>query len=93
MTQKLQFEIADSKLYLGLSYSIFANKLKFQRDTINEVYDEIPDEDKVGRVATFTPILTYDTRDSIFTPNNGIYANLYYEFYRKSLGGNYDFDL
>ena len=93
LSQKLQYEISDSKVYLGVSYSIFANKLNFQRDSINEVYNEIPDEDKVGRVAALTPILTYDTRDSIFTPNNGIYANLYYELYRKSLGGNYDFDL
>ena len=64
-SQKLQYEIARSSFYLGLSYSLFANKVDFERDITNEIYKQIPDDNKVGRLAALTPILTYDTRDSI----------------------------
>ena len=92
-SQKLQYEIARSSFYLGLSYSLFANKVDFERDITNEIYEQIPDDNKVGRLAALTPILTYDTRDSIFTPSSGIYANLYYDIYRKILGGDFDFEM
>ena len=43
-------------------------------------------------LSSFTPTVSYDSRDTIFTPSKGIFTILYYSLYRDWLGGDYTFD-
>jgi hypothetical protein len=51
----------------------------------------LPDYHGDSRVGGLTPSLTFDSRDSIFTPSSGTYLEGGASFYGKWLGGDADF--
>lgn len=78
--------VAKFPLYAGLRYSFAGAKVKF--DLGNDL--DIPgvnDEFFNADIAGIAPLLSYDTRDYIFTPNKGIKADLMYVFNDKAFGG------
>lgn len=73
-------------LYAGLRYSFAGSRVKF--DIGNDV--EIPGVNDAFFDADFAglaPLLSFDTRDYIFTPNKGVKADLMYVFNDKAFGG------
>ena len=61
-------------------------------DSLNELSQEIISKKFDKKIAHLSPIVSYDSRDTIFTPNKGIFTILYYGIYRDWLGSDYSFD-
>ena len=59
---------------------------------LNELAKEVISNKLDKNIAHLSPILSYDTRDSIFTPNQGIFSILYFGIYRDWLGSDYSFN-
>jgi hypothetical protein len=83
LRQQLLREIADSPLYLGLRYEFAKTDTEF--DTGVPVVDNYDFDRQDGGLAA---VVQYDTRDSFFTPNNGVNAVLSAYHYDQSFGGD-----
>jgi hypothetical protein len=77
----------DSEWWAGLRYMGSSVKAKFARDGSPEP----PRADLDAAISGLGPVVEYDGRDNIFTPNRGLRA--YFEAIRfsPSLGSDYDF--
>lgn len=106
--QRLEFRLFDSNFFAGALYSWFKNKVKNNKDykldpdvgpAAQEIINGLEDlakevlSNKLNKnVAHISPILSYDSRDSIFTPDKGIFSILYFGLYRDWLGSDYSFN-
>ncbi len=106
--QRADFRILNSNFFLGASYGYFKNKVKNNKDPklssdadtpLSDVIEQLQElgkevlEKKLDKpLAMITPVVSYDSRDTIFTPNKGIFTILYYSLYRDWVGSGYNFD-
>ena len=82
--QQVKFRIADSPVFVGGKY-IFA-----ATDTTFETQGDIPLEGEAD-LGGLSALVEYDTRDTVFTPNKGLQANLEFSWFSEALGGDYDY--
>jgi hypothetical protein len=90
--QKLQFRVAGSPVFLGVSQ--FYAHMKISADdnpVVNRVFQQVLGDSSttsgVGLVAE------YDSTDNFFYPRNGLSLTGEYQFYTHFLGGDYRYDL
>lgn len=86
----ISHKLGDIPLYAGLRYSFAGAQVKFDLGDIGN----IPGVDSDHFNADFSslaPMLRFDTRDYIFTPNKGIKSDLQYIFNDKAFGASVTF--
>ena len=90
--QELMFRLFGSNFFLGGNYLFANNQSKRNNDgstpldkLINSLFEQ---EFKLGGLAG---IIQYDTRDSTFTPSEGLFAKATLRRFDENLGGNENF--
>lgn len=85
-----KYRLADKSLFwAGLSYAYAGTSVRFDAPPGTP---GLPDFDRRSDVSGFTPSLTYDSRENIFTPESGSYAELSDGIFSQYLGGDDDFN-
>ena len=87
--QEIKFRIKDSDFFIGANYLFLDTNNEFKTSSLPI---EIPNIKFDSRSASTTIMLEYDSRDTVFTPNNGISAAIEASLYREALGGDHDFE-
>jgi hypothetical protein len=83
-----KYRMGGSRAWVGLNYTFASTDVSF--DAPAETPGR-PDFEQVSRVGGLTPSLTYDSRDSLFTPVRGTYVEASARFYDRALGGDESF--
>jgi hypothetical protein len=86
--QEVKFRLGDSHFFAGGNYLYFDSTSK-PNDTPGCLPGDLLAQDIT--VAALSAVLDFDTRDSIFTPNKGIYGKLVAARYDESVGSDFDF--
>ena len=66
-------------------------ELKSERVTYDLISGTLPENTNEGLTNSLTPTFAYDTRDNVFNPTSGLYANFSLEKAGGFLKGDYDF--
>jgi hypothetical protein len=85
---RAKYRLGGSHAWAGLSYTLATTQVTFDAP---EETPGLPDFQRDSRIGGLTPSLTYDSRDSIFTPFRGTYVEAGAGFYASALGGDDDF--
>lgn len=83
-----KYRIRGSRFWTGLRYELFATEVEFDAPS---TAPGLPDFRSEYRVGGLTPMLSYDSRDNMFTPLRGTYAEATAGFYGPALGGEDEF--
>jgi hypothetical protein len=80
--------LTDADWWVGLRYAYADVDASLRRDPA------VPPPDDAGRVTVSAPalLLTYDSRDNLFTPTKGLYASSSLLFSREALGSSADYE-
>ena len=95
--QEVKYRFLKSNLFYGLNYTYMQVDTSLQNaPDFSNIPPDIQDYFKPylnkTTYAGMAIVLEYDSRDSIFTPDKGLYAKALVDFYSKSLGGEKDFN-
>ncbi|MDA0109573.1 BamA/TamA family outer membrane protein [Vibrio sp. La 4.2.2] len=86
--QDIDYRIAGSDWFVGAKYSILSSQSTFD---IGNIIPGIPPIDYDMNDAGVELKVTYDSRDTIFTPNDGLKAKLSVDFHNSAFGGDVDY--
>jgi hypothetical protein len=85
---RAKYRIVGSKFWAGLAYALATTDVSF--DTPGMV-PGLPDIQKVSRVGGVAPSISYDSRDSMFTPLKGTFIEATAGFFAPAFGGDDEF--
>ncbi|MCL1066090.1 outer membrane protein assembly factor [Shewanella olleyana] len=93
--QTVQFRIADSPVFLGLSQKYLSLDLSANND-LSFIPPELSDRllglfNLSPTVSSLGAILEYDSLDNFFMPSKGYDYTLTYDWYDKAFGGDYNY--
>ena len=88
LVQQLLARIGDSHWYIGPRYTYFKSDTRFT----GEAADELRLKDRELSVGKLGLVVDYDSRDNMFYPTRGSYAELEAQFARGWLGGSKSFE-
>ena len=83
-----KYRIGDSRFWGGVSYAYATTRVNFDAP---EGTPGLPEFRRESNVSGFTPSLTYDSRDNIFTPTRGTYVEAIAGLFSEALGSDDDF--
>lgn len=83
-------KLPESRTWLGLRYLFADVEVRFEGE--NDSAD-IDAGDRDQTLSGLTPILSYDSRDNLFTPTKGMYAEGAVAVFNEALGGDRDFEI
>jgi outer membrane protein assembly factor BamA len=86
---RAKLRLGNSRTWAGLSYFTAAIDVSY---TAPEQWPTDRGFEKTSRVGALVPSLSFDSRDNIFTPTKGTYADLQCGVFRQALGGSNDFE-
>jgi hypothetical protein len=89
--QQLQFRLKESDWWLGANYMFVTAKNTFDLNAI--LPPEIPNPQFDFDLAGLGLYVQFDSRNSIFTPTNGLSAKLEYKNHSDTWGSDYEYDL
>ncbi len=86
--QEVKYRLGESNFFLGGNYLYFG-----ATSSPNDLPEFIPDElvNRKLTTAALSAVLEYDSRNSIFTPEKGIYAKLVAARYDDAFGSDFNF--
>lgn len=84
---RAKYRIADSPFWAGLGYAVASTRVTFD----NPSASGLPDFERESTDAGLTPSATYDSRDNIFTPTRGTFAEAVVGVFSPALGGDDQF--
>ncbi len=86
--QEVKLRLGESNFFAGGNYLYFGSTT-----SPNDLPSFIPEDllEQEITVAALSAVIEYDSRDSIFTPNNGIYGKLVTARYDEAVGSDFDF--
>jgi outer membrane protein assembly factor BamA len=87
---KTRYRLGKTRAWAGLSYAFANIPVTFDAP---DATPGLPDFKSESRVGGLTPSLSYDSRDSIFTPSRGTYVDGSVGLFSKALGGDSEFQL
>jgi outer membrane protein assembly factor BamA len=85
---RAKYRLGDSTVWAGLGYAFAATRVTFEAPAGTP---GLPDVRRDSKVAGFTPSLTYDSRDNMFTPLRGTFVEVLFGIFSPALGGDDDF--
>jgi outer membrane protein assembly factor BamA len=85
---EVKYRFGDSRLWVGISYAFSATEVSSDMRSGASAAPEFHHESNVGG---FTPSLTFDTRDNLFTPTRGTYLEASAGLFSPALGSDQDF--
>lgn len=88
LMQQLLARVGDSNWYVGPRYVYFDANTRFTGEIANEIKPQGNDL-TVGKLGL---VVDYDSRDNIFYPGSGTYAEFEAQFARSAFGGMQNFD-
>lgn len=88
LMQQLLARIGDSNWYVGPRYVYFDSKTRFTGEVANELNLQGRDH-TIGKLGI---VVDYDSRDNMFYPSRGTYAEFEAQFARDAFGGMQDFN-
>lgn len=88
LVQQLLMRIGDSHWYVGPRYVYFDSNTRFTGQIANELNLQ-GHEHAIGKLGI---VVDYDSRDNIFYPNRGTYAEFEMQFARDAFGSKQDFN-
>ena len=82
-----KYRLGASRVWIGLNYTYAKTDVAF------DVPDDpgVPTTARTSRIGGLTPSLTWDSRDTLFTPGRGTYVELSGGFFGSALGGDDSF--
>ncbi|HKO91033.1 MAG TPA: BamA/TamA family outer membrane protein [Polyangiaceae bacterium] len=83
-----RYRFGDSLVWAGLRYAFAATEVSFDPSAAAE---QLPAYDRSSNAAGLTAIVSYDSRNTIFTPTNGTYLEASFGLFSKYLGGDDEF--
>jgi hypothetical protein len=84
----VRYRLGNSPFQVGMEYRAAATSVTFDGPLPAQVTSSELD----SRIAALRPTVTYDTRDNIFTPNKGIYAQAGVGVYNGVFGSDWNFE-
>lgn len=88
LIQQLLARVGDSRWYVGPRYSYFGSDARFRGD----VPGELGSAELGERIGKLGAVVQYDSRDNIFYPTRGHYAELSAQLARRWTGSDRDFE-
>lgn len=85
ITQQVKFQLGKKQIFFGGRYAFASTKTTPQIDL------DTGEEDEESNNAGVSAILTYDSRDNLFTPNRGTYGDAAVSYFSDVLGGDFDY--
>jgi surface antigen Omp85-like protein len=85
---RAKYRLDDSTFWAGLGYAFAVTRVTFDAPAGTP---GLPDFRRDTKVGGFTPSLTYDTRDNVFTPLRGTFVEVLFGIFSPALGGDDDF--
>lgn len=89
VVQQVLFRIGDSRWYIGPRYTYFDTATRFGPILPEGIHNYEADE-RIGKGGL---VIDYDTRDNMFYPNRGTYAEFEADVARSGLGSSTDFEM
>lgn len=90
--QKAQMRIAETKFYVGASYLYFNADITIDTIPRKTFVNELIKKINVNSViSTITPMVSYDSRNNIFTPTKGVNAEVMLNYSAQWLGSSDDY--
>ncbi len=83
-----KYRLGDSRVWGGLGYALATTDVEFDDPAGTP---GLPDFQQESRVGGLMPSLTYDSRDTIFTPTRGTYVDTTAGLFSEALGGDGEF--
>lgn len=83
-----KYRLGDSRFWAGLSYAFATTRVSFDAPAGTP---GLPDFQRDSNVGGFTPSVTYDSRDNIFTPTRGACVEASAGVFSEALGGDNEF--
>jgi len=83
-----KYRLGDSRVWAGLSYAFATTQISFDAPAGTP---GLPDFQHDSNVGGFTPSVTYDSRDNIFTPTRGTYVEAGTGVFSEAFGGDDEF--
>ena len=90
LTQELQFRLGKSNFFAGVGYTLAdtENTFKLASDKLPE---ELPGVKFDNTSAAGSVMMSYDSRNNMFTPSDGLAAEIKAMFFEEALGSDQDF--
>jgi hypothetical protein len=88
--QQLLVRIGDSRWYAGLRYLFFDSSSAFESGNVPA---ELPIFQKDQRIGAISAVVDYDSRDNIFYPGKGVFAEFEAQLARTAFGGTEDYNV
>ena len=86
---RAKLRLGTTRAWAGLSYVTASIDVSYQAP---EQWPKDRGFEMTSRVGGLMPSLSFDSRDNIFTPTKGTYADLQCGVFRQALGGSTDFE-
>lgn len=83
-----KYRLGDSRFWAGLNYAFATTRVSFDAPAGTP---GLPNFQRDSNVGGFTPSVTYDSRDNIFTPTRGTYVEASVGVFSEALGGDDEF--
>ncbi len=83
-----KFRLGETRVWAGLGYAFWRTRVSFDAPAETP---RIPDYERDSDVGGIMPTLVFDSRDNMFTPTRGTYAEVTVGLYSPILGGDDDF--
>jgi hypothetical protein len=84
-----KYRFGDTRIWGGMGYAFAYTKVSFEAP---ETAAQRPDFDSESRVGGLTLLVSYDSRDNLFTPLRGSFLELSFGLFGKALGGEDSFE-
>lgn len=85
---QVKYRLGDSRVWGGLGYALATTQVEFDAPAGTP---GLPDFQQESQVGGLTPSLTYDSRDTLFTPTRGTYVDTTAGLFSEALGGDDEF--
>jgi len=83
-----KYRFGESQIWLGFGYAFALSEVRFD---VPDGTAELPDYERLSNVGVILPSLKLDTRDNVFTPLRGVFAEASVGIAGKWLGGDDNF--
>ncbi|HWO14983.1 MAG TPA: BamA/TamA family outer membrane protein [Polyangiaceae bacterium] len=83
-----RYRLGETLLWAGLRYAFAVTEVSFEAPPATA---RLPDYDESSKVGGLTAVISYDSRDNMFTPTRGSYLEANFGLYGEALGGDDQF--